>query len=312
MTALLIALVGFLTISAATEAQSNEDVARCARETNADLQLSYCTRAIESGRLSALELPLAFYNRGTVYADRDDYEHAIWDFSRAIELKPNFMEALYNRGTAYEKKGEYDRAIQDLNRVIALNPKIAEAFHNRGIAQKNKGDYERARQDYDQAIRLSPNSATMIMSRGVLWFDQGQFDAAAVDFARASELKPPNEQLILLLYLVKVRAGRNGRQGLVEATSGMDLSAWPGPLFALYLEKITPQMVLQAAAADEPQERRNSLCLAHFYVGEYFLIHGSNRTEARPHLQSAADTCPYSFSERASAKAELARITSPH
>ena len=61
------------------------------------------------------------------------------DFSRAIELNPNFAEP-YNNGNVYGievimvKKGDYDLAIEDYNRAIGLNPNLANVYCNRGVA----------------------------------------------------------------------------------------------------------------------------------------------------------------------------------
>ena len=43
-------------------------------------------------------------------------------------------EAYYNRGIAYGDKGEYDKAIEDYSKAIELNPEYAEAYNNRGNA----------------------------------------------------------------------------------------------------------------------------------------------------------------------------------
>ena len=61
------------------------------------------------------------------------------DFDRAIELDPNYPDALNNRGLAYTGKGQYDRAIQDFDRALRLDPKDADAIRYRAeaIAKKN-------------------------------------------------------------------------------------------------------------------------------------------------------------------------------
>jgi len=43
------------------------------------------------------------------------------DYSKAIELNPDFADAYYGRGYALLKKGEYDRGWADFDKAIALN-----------------------------------------------------------------------------------------------------------------------------------------------------------------------------------------------
>jgi tetratricopeptide (TPR) repeat protein len=112
-----------------------------------DLVIDACTAIIQSDQKSKEELAAAFANRGYVYRNKRDYDHAIQDLDQAIKLDPNNALAFTNRGEAYANKREYDHAIQDLDQAIRLDPNNARALNDRGGAQ-----------DYDQAIRLDPNS----------------------------------------------------------------------------------------------------------------------------------------------------------
>jgi tetratricopeptide (TPR) repeat protein len=67
---------------------------------------------------------------------------------------------VYNiRGIAYGKKGEYDNAIADYTRAIEIDPNDAWAYCNRGGAYDEKGDYDKAIADYTQAIEIDPKDA---------------------------------------------------------------------------------------------------------------------------------------------------------
>ncbi len=57
-------------------------------------------------------------------------------------------DAYYNRGIAYHKKGQYNRAIQDYDKAIEINPQYADAYNNRGVVYLMKlgdGDKEKGR-----------------------------------------------------------------------------------------------------------------------------------------------------------------------
>jgi tetratricopeptide (TPR) repeat protein len=59
----------------------------------------------------------AYYNRGLAKSKLEDYRGAITDYSKAIELNPNYANAYYNRG---KSKGilEDDRgAIADYSKA---------------------------------------------------------------------------------------------------------------------------------------------------------------------------------------------------
>jgi tetratricopeptide (TPR) repeat protein len=72
-----------------------------------------------------------FYNsRGIAYGEKGQYDQAISDFNRAIELNPNDNKAYNNRGIVYRLKGQYDQAVSDFNKAIDLNPLDAEAYNS--------------------------------------------------------------------------------------------------------------------------------------------------------------------------------------
>ena len=51
-------------------------------------------------------------------------------------------------------KGNYDLAIADLTRTIELTPDYALAYELRGEAYQKKGDLDRAKADLDKAEQL--------------------------------------------------------------------------------------------------------------------------------------------------------------
>ncbi len=78
----------------------------------------------------------------------------IADYGKAIELKPDDVEAYYNRGFTKQAKGDLDGAIADWTRAIELKPDYAEAYSNRGVAKRAKGDLDGANADYTRASEL--------------------------------------------------------------------------------------------------------------------------------------------------------------
>ncbi len=62
----------------------------------------------------------AYYNKGNLFSEIQDYTSAISAYNKAIELKPDFGEAFYNRGYVYLKLGNKDAGIADLSKAGEL------------------------------------------------------------------------------------------------------------------------------------------------------------------------------------------------
>lgn len=105
------------------------------------------------------DLAGAYHNRGLAYLSKGDYDRAIADLDKAIQLGPGGADAYNNRGCARGNKRDYDLAIADFDKAIQLKPDLARAYFNRGYTNGLKVDHDLAIADFDNAIQLKPDCA---------------------------------------------------------------------------------------------------------------------------------------------------------
>ena len=100
-----------------------------------------------------------FYEkRADTDLSKGDFDSAVADYTKAIEMDPKSPEAFLGRGLAYSNKQSYDLAIADFDKAIELRPKNVAAYANRGAALEKKGDLDRAVTDYDKALEIEPGN----------------------------------------------------------------------------------------------------------------------------------------------------------
>jgi len=133
------------------------------------------------------KLAFAFAERAHAYTNKGDPERAVADASRAIELDPKSSSSWRARGRAYSAKGDYDRAVADYSQAIKANPTDAHAVGDRGFAYVKKGDAERAMADYMRAIELDPKFMRPYNNRGLLYLQRGDYDRAIADYSHYIE-----------------------------------------------------------------------------------------------------------------------------
>jgi len=121
-------------------------------------------------------------------------EEAIFCFTQAIALKPDYYHAVYNRGTAKKDLNRFKEAVDDFNEAIRVNPNFGEAFHNRGISRESLGDVKGALADYNRGIEILPRLANLYSSRGVAKGKLNDFESAIADFNISIQLKPNNPE----------------------------------------------------------------------------------------------------------------------
>ena len=95
-----------------------------------------------------------YFRRGKTNVMNNDYDDAIVNLTKAIELSPFFSTAYHYRGVAYYFKGEYTLAIDDYNRAIEILPGSPDSYNGRGAAYGKMGNRKRAQDDYTMAELL--------------------------------------------------------------------------------------------------------------------------------------------------------------
>lgn len=99
---------------------------------------------------------LAFYNRGFAWVGKEEYNKAIEDYRKAIEIDSNYASAYVIKASILRAMKKYDTAIADYNKAIEIDPYYANAYYNRGLAKKEKNvDLEGSKQDFEKYLELS-------------------------------------------------------------------------------------------------------------------------------------------------------------
>jgi len=70
----------------------------------------------------------AYNNRAYVKLKKKDYEAAITDFDKAINLKPDYAAAFLNRGFAKKMLGDLSGACKDWTKAFELGLQQANEF----------------------------------------------------------------------------------------------------------------------------------------------------------------------------------------
>ena len=83
-----------------------------------------------------------------------EYDKALADASRLIELIPEEVYGYYTRGWIYELMGNDDAAMADYNRGIEVDDTYAYIYLMRGEQYLKMGETELAKADYERVLEL--------------------------------------------------------------------------------------------------------------------------------------------------------------
>ena len=95
-----------------------------------------------------------YFESGYYKAEAKDFYGAIADYTKAIELNPNYAFAYRERGYSKHYLKNYSGAISDYTKAIELNPNYTDAYSNRGLSKYYINDLNGACEDAKKAISL--------------------------------------------------------------------------------------------------------------------------------------------------------------
>lgn len=100
-------------------------------------------------------------DQGILYAEKGQYDLAISEFNKALEIAPESAETYNDRGIAYSKNGQYDQAISDFTKALEIKPSDARVYYNRGITYAIKDQYDLALSDLNRSLQIHPGEAAL-------------------------------------------------------------------------------------------------------------------------------------------------------
>ncbi|MFW6105173.1 MAG: tetratricopeptide repeat protein [Chloroflexota bacterium] len=136
------------------------------------------------------------FEQGNIYLEQEQWDEAITEYTKAIELNPQFAGVYANRAVAYSQKDEYHLAIVDcekameLNASITLDTTVANAYMDRGLSYIKEGNYDKAIRDYTKAIEIDPENFFAYAFRAKAYGYKDEYDLAIADYSKAIELAP--------------------------------------------------------------------------------------------------------------------------
>jgi len=115
---------------------------------------------------------------GAALASRHEFERALADVSKAIEMDPNDSEYFYQRAKIYMQTGQPPLALADLDRVTALKPDSIDAYISRAEIRLRQNKTAETTADLDAAAALAPPQGDVRLRLAQLYAAAASVDAA--------------------------------------------------------------------------------------------------------------------------------------
>jgi tetratricopeptide (TPR) repeat protein len=143
----------------------------------------------------------AIWNKmGMAYHHLFAVDQARRDYERALQIRPDYPEALNNLGAIYYAKKNYGKAIKYYSKALRFDPKSAAVYSNLGTAYFARGKVTLGIDAYRNAFALDPrvfeSTSTLLVNESLPAHDRAQQDyCLALLFAQSGKNQEAIEYL---------------------------------------------------------------------------------------------------------------------
>ncbi len=134
--------------------------------------------------------------RATLYMKMHEYQLALKDCDDVVKVDPLYMDAYRIRASAYNHLLRFDEAIADSTKYLAndATPDFhrADALTKRAFAYDRKQDYQSALRDYSAAIKLNDDDGSLYLSRAIIYMHLKDWQKGLDDSNAAAKLAADN------------------------------------------------------------------------------------------------------------------------
>lgn len=148
-----------------------------------DAEISY------SCAISLLEEnSIVFSTRASLYAEMEEYQKAINDYTVLINRNPEDEDSLYERALCRLMSNDTLGARMDLEAIDKFNPNSAKSRLGMAVVYKVMGENAMAIELYDALIKANPNSWSLLRDRAEVFFFSKRLGAALIDIDKSIQM----------------------------------------------------------------------------------------------------------------------------
>jgi len=148
--------------------------------------------------------PILHTELGKLYLALDETEKAKQSFTKAKEIKPDYIDVLIQEALLDEKEENLDAAIKKIEELVITYPFHIDARFHLGRMYFNQGEASKAIVQFETILGIVPNHSNSLYSLGTAYALEGRKEDAILIFEKVLELNPGNEDVIQKLSELKL------------------------------------------------------------------------------------------------------------
>jgi tetratricopeptide (TPR) repeat protein len=166
------------------------------------------------------EFPDSYVRLADLYTQVNDDDAAVENYQYALELHPNYLEAIVKLGTQHLRMGRTFDAARKLNQGVVINDQLIMAYVGLGLAQYRNEQKAVANDTFDLAQALEPNTHLLFAEVARLQLKMATEQKPHYEFSDTLQLEETIDQQRDLLLDKQIE---RHRQALMDNPNHADL-----------------------------------------------------------------------------------------
>jgi len=219
-------------------------------------------------------------------------------------------ELHFQRGMLYDSVGLGGLAQFDYSQAINLKPDLAEAYNSMGIHYIQQNDFVQAYDAFDSTLEIKPDYDFAFLNRGIALYYGGRAELAVNDLGVFLEKDNSDPFRALWAYFAHHEVSpEQGQLYLASIRPELNNQHWATTLIDLFLGVVDENEVLNSLLDGVKSQKglTDRLCEAYFYLGKYHSQKGDSGV-ASNYFKLALSTNVFDYVEHRYARIELHRL----
>jgi lipoprotein NlpI len=216
----------------------------------------------------------------------------------------------YQRGMLYDSVGLAGLAQFDFSQAINFKPDMAEAYNSIGVHLVQQKEFVQAYEAFDSTLEIEPDYDFAFLNRGIALYYGGRPELAVTDLTIFANKDQSDPFRALWAYFAENDVDPIAAQAkLQEMRKHLDTQHWATQIVDLFLGDINENDLLNNLLVGITSEKAltDRLCEAYFYLGKYHTAQ-NHKGIASNYFKFTLSTNVFEYVEHRYARLELERL----
>jgi len=143
----------------------------------------------------SFDIATSHYNLAAKNMEKNDYRLAVQNLNDALEIKPDYSEALILLGIIYQSANESDLSIKNYEKALEIQPEEIRILNTLAKIYGKKGEFKKGIDFYLRSIKISPEQSGTIYNIAVFLQASEQNQTAIEYFKKYIIMNPGAEDI---------------------------------------------------------------------------------------------------------------------